>query len=58
MSRASSNLQEALDNIQFLKEEQYNLFEMIAAILWLGNISFSVIDNENHVEIAVDEGKS
>jgi len=23
---------------------------MLAAVLWLGNVSFSVIDNENHVD--------
>jgi myosin heavy subunit len=31
---------------------------MLAAVLWLGNISFTVIDNENHVEAVTDEGKS
>lgn len=30
---------------------------MLAAVLWLGNISFQVIDNENHVEVIADEGK-
>lgn len=29
---------------------------MIAAVLWLGNISFLVIDNENHIEVVADEG--
>jgi hypothetical protein len=29
---------------------------MLAAVLWLGNISFTVIDNENHVEAVADEG--
>lgn len=31
---------------------------MLAAVLWLGNISFTVIDNENHVEAVSDEGKN
>lgn len=31
---------------------------MLAAVLWLGNISFSVIDNENHVEAVADEGSN
>lgn len=31
---------------------------MLAAVLWLGDISFSVIDNENHVEAVTDEGKN
>jgi len=30
---------------------------MLAAVLWLGNISFTVIDNENHVQAVEDEGK-
>ena len=30
---------------------------MLAAALWLGNISFQVIDNENHVEVFTNEGK-
>ncbi|KAL6284468.1 hypothetical protein ACE6H2_015397 [Prunus campanulata] len=29
---------------------------MLAAVLWLGHISFIVIDNENHVEAVEDEG--
>ena len=29
---------------------------MLAAILWLGNISFQITDNENHVEVVDDEG--
>ncbi|TYH39127.1 hypothetical protein ES332_D12G160200v1 [Gossypium tomentosum] len=28
---------------------------MLAAVLWLGNISFNMIDNENHVEAVADE---
>ncbi|XP_039032545.1 myosin-4-like [Hibiscus syriacus] len=28
---------------------------MLAAVLWLGNISFQVIDKENHVEASADE---
>lgn len=38
-------------------EDQDNVFAMLAAVLWLGNISFTVIDNENHVEVVADEGK-
>lgn len=48
--------QEALDTVQICKEDQENAFAMLAAVLWLGNISFSVIDNENHVEVVADEG--
>lgn len=50
------SLQDALDTIQISKEDQMKLFSMLAAVLWLGNISFSVIDNENHVEVVSNEG--
>nr|XP_029116747.1 myosin-1 isoform X3 [Elaeis guineensis] len=49
-------LMQALDTVQIPKEDQENAFAMLAAILWLGNIDFSVIDNENHVEVVLSEG--
>ena len=49
-------LQEALDIVHVSKEDQESVFAMLAAVLWLGNVSFTVIDNENHVEPVVDEG--
>ncbi|WOL04874.1 myosin-1-like [Canna indica] len=49
-------LMEALDVFQISKENQKNVFSILAAILWLGNIGFSVIDNENHVEVILGEG--
>eukprot|EP00268_Persea_americana_P032470 TRINITY_DN3195_c0_g1_i1.p1 TRINITY_DN3195_c0_g1~~TRINITY_DN3195_c0_g1_i1.p1 ORF type:complete len:974 (-),score=224.12 TRINITY_DN3195_c0_g1_i1:1265-4186(-) len=49
-------VQEALDIVHISKEDQYNVFAMLAAVLWMGNISFTVIDNENHVEPVADEG--
>lgn len=48
-------LMEAFDIVQICKEDQEHAFEMLAAVLWLGNISFNVIDNENHVEVLADE---
>ncbi|KAL4186087.1 hypothetical protein AMTRI_Chr09g12470 [Amborella trichopoda] len=48
-------LMEALDIVHVSKEDQDNAFTMLAAVLWLGNISFQVIDNENHVEVVSDE---
>lgn len=51
-------LQEALDVVHISKEDQQSVFAMLAAVLWLGNISFTVIDSENHVEAVTDEGKS
>ncbi|XP_010249396.1 PREDICTED: myosin-1-like [Nelumbo nucifera] len=47
---------EALNVVHISKEDQDSVFAMLAAVLWLGNISFTVIDNENHVEAVVDEG--
>ncbi|XP_030960204.1 myosin-1 isoform X1 [Quercus lobata] len=47
---------EALDVVHISKEDQHSVFAMLAAVLWLGDISFSVIDNENHVEAVTDEG--
>ncbi|KAJ7942630.1 myosin 1 [Quillaja saponaria] len=47
---------EALDVVHISKEDQESVFAMLAAVLWLGNISFTVIDNENHVEAVEDEG--
>ncbi|KAI3457512.1 hypothetical protein Pfo_014175 [Paulownia fortunei] len=45
----------ALDTIRICKDDQEHAFEMLAAVLWLGNISFLVIDNENHIEVVADE---
>ncbi|KAL3635819.1 Myosin-1 [Castilleja foliolosa] len=47
---------EALDIVHVKKEDQESVFAMLAAVLWLGNVSFTVIDSENHVEPVVDEG--
>jgi len=49
--------QEALDVVHISKEDQETVFAMLAAVLWLGNISFTVIDNENHVQADENEGK-
>lgn len=48
-------LMEALDIVLIRKEDREQTFAMLAAVLWLGNISFQVIDNENHVEVIADE---
>ncbi|KAK2453781.1 myosin [Trifolium repens] len=47
---------EALDVVHISKEDQETVFAMLAAVLWLGNISFTVIDNENHVQAVENEG--
>ncbi|VAH44872.1 unnamed protein product [Triticum turgidum subsp. durum] len=51
-----SSLLGALDIVQISGENQMELFSMLAVVLWLGNISFSVIDNESHVEVDSNEG--
>ncbi|KAK4750301.1 hypothetical protein SAY87_027750 [Trapa incisa] len=48
-------LMEALDVVHISKQDQENVFAMLAAVLWLGNTSFTIIDNENHVEVVEDE---
>lgn len=45
-----------MDALQISHEDQERVFKLLAAILWLGNISFEVIDNENHVTVVIDEG--
>ncbi|CAA0839049.1 Myosin-1 [Striga hermonthica] len=47
---------EALDVVHVKKEDQDSVFAMLAAVLWLGNVTFTVVDSENHVEPVVDEG--
>ncbi|XP_047951601.1 myosin-2-like isoform X2 [Salvia hispanica] len=49
------HLMGALDSIRICKEDQEHAFEMIAAVLWLGNISFLVTDNQKHIEVVSDE---
>uniref|UniRef100_A0A1J3EUI7 Myosin-2 n=1 Tax=Noccaea caerulescens TaxID=107243 RepID=A0A1J3EUI7_NOCCA len=48
-------LLEALDIVQIPKEHQERVFALLAAVLWLGNVSFRITDNENHVEVVADE---
>ncbi|XP_010268832.1 PREDICTED: myosin-2 [Nelumbo nucifera] len=48
-------LMEALDIVKLPKDDQENIFAMLAAVLWLGDISFQKIDNENHVDVVADD---
>ncbi|KAI5420478.1 myosin-2 [Lathyrus oleraceus] len=48
-------LMEAFDAVRICKEDQELIFKVLAAILWLGNISFKVTDSENHIEVVGDE---
>ncbi|KAI5058537.1 hypothetical protein GOP47_0026707 [Adiantum capillus-veneris] len=47
--------QRAMEAVQIHQEYQNQVFELLAAILWLGNITFSVIDDENHVKVDDNE---
>ncbi|KAE8676979.1 Myosin-2 [Hibiscus syriacus] len=48
-------LVEAMDIVQIGKEQREQAFAMLAAVLWLGDISFQLIDKEHHVEALADE---
>ena len=48
--------QEALGALGVSHEDEERIFKLLAAILWLGNISFEVTDLENHVTVMTDEG--
>ncbi|KAK9074189.1 hypothetical protein SSX86_006786 [Deinandra increscens subsp. villosa] len=48
-------LMEAMDTLQISLGVQERIFKLLAAILWLGNISFEVTDHENHVTVVTDE---
>ncbi|KAK8950857.1 hypothetical protein KSP39_PZI003308 [Platanthera zijinensis] len=49
-------LMKAFDNVGICKEDQENAFAALAVVLWLGNVKFEVIDNENHVQVIPAEG--
>ncbi|KAK1350220.1 Myosin-2 [Heracleum sosnowskyi] len=49
-----AQLKEALNTIHMSEEDQRHAFEMLAAVLWMGNISFQ-LDSENYVEVLADE---
>ncbi|MCD7462878.1 hypothetical protein HAX54_049571 [Datura stramonium] len=48
-------LLEALNTVRISERDQEHAFQMIASVLWLGNITFQVIDNESHVEVVQSE---
>ncbi|XP_022890828.1 myosin-1-like isoform X2 [Olea europaea var. sylvestris] len=47
---------EAMDIFRVSKEDQESVFAMLAAVLWLGNVTYTAVDSENHVEPVLDEG--
>ncbi|KAK6785502.1 hypothetical protein RDI58_018957 [Solanum bulbocastanum] len=48
-------LMEALNTARISERDQEHAFQMIASVLWLGNITFQVIDDESHVEVVQSE---
>ncbi|KAJ0251477.1 Myosin-4 [Hirschfeldia incana] len=48
-------LMDAFNTVQIPQEYQERAFTLLAAVLWLGNVTFEVIDNENHVDVVADE---
>ncbi|KAG0563594.1 hypothetical protein KC19_8G043800 [Ceratodon purpureus] len=49
-------LRTAMNVVQISKEDQELTFEMLSAVLWLGNITFSVVEHDNHA--VVDENEA
>lgn len=43
--------------LEISPDDQENIFRILAAVLWLGNITFSVVDGECHVRVDNDEGE-
>ncbi|KAL3639882.1 hypothetical protein CASFOL_014850 [Castilleja foliolosa] len=54
-SQKFHSLMGALNTVKICEEDQEHAFEMLAAVLWLGNILFHVTDKQNHVEVVADE---
>ncbi|XP_055807191.1 myosin-2-like isoform X2 [Solanum dulcamara] len=48
-------LVKALNTLGISEREQEHTFQMVAAVLWLGNITFQAIDNGNNVEVVQSE---
>lgn len=42
--------------VQICKEDQQKVFELLSAVLWLGNIVFRVSEPDNHVVVVDNEG--
>ncbi|XP_078439934.1 myosin-1-like isoform X2 [Wolffia australiana] len=52
------SLLNAFEVIHVSKEDQYNIFAILAAILWLGNVTFRIVDDDDHVDTLNDEALS
>lgn len=49
--------QKALNTAGISERDQEHAFQMVAAVLWLGNITFQAIGNGNNVEVVQCEGE-
>ncbi|XP_024384280.1 myosin-1 isoform X2 [Physcomitrium patens] len=45
------HLRNAMSVVQICEEEQEQVFELLSAVLWLGNITFCVVEPDNHVVV-------
>lgn len=50
-------VQNAMNVVQISKEDQAQAFEMLSAVLWIGNITFRNVENDNHVVVDESEGR-
>ncbi|XP_024397400.1 myosin-1 [Physcomitrium patens] len=48
-------LRKAMNVVQICKEDQQKVFELLSAVLWLGNIVFRVSEPDNHVVVVDNE---
>ncbi|CAK9264759.1 unnamed protein product [Sphagnum jensenii] len=48
-------LRRAMNVVQISNEDQEQAFEMLSAVLWLGNITFHIVDHDN---VIVDENEA
>lgn len=45
-----------MDVVQISVEDQEQAFKMLAAVLWIGNITFHVVENDSYVVVDESEG--
>lgn len=48
-------LRNAMNVVQISKEDQEQSFEMLSAVLWLGNITFRAVEHDSHVLVDDDD---
>jgi myosin-5 len=50
-------LRRAMNVVQISTEDQVEVFQMLSAVLWLGNITFHIMEHDN-VVVDDNEGKA